>query len=944
MNMILKRSLAAGALAFAGAMAYSATWVGECLDPENDQPYTPDASSFGPAPTQLMGALIGVSGTVTYGGEAGPCFAPARDLDFAGRFCFGVPGGGSVQSSFDDGMALTMGWDNDAAGDFTYAFIVGEDGDPANGELFGEAGIGTFVGASKRYVRVNTVPANFENLQVELELKILADTARMRWRFFNTSADVSSSYGLVFVCAPWMFSDQPDTSGALQANEVLLTAGGGAPTRTSMEKVFFNPGGYTAFNTFPDGRPIRTEKKRDRNDPDFPAYLQTLFSQTEAYGLKFDTGPTESSPDGSLAELIKIGTYDNTGRDNTPQTNLYFDPTGTVDDNDYLLLNNGGAQVLMTYSPVLVQPGGNAEIIQYVRTNWSVGSYTDPYTVILDAPRAVHYAPGAQNTGPQAFNVRTWIDNQYATIDREVPLVNVKVTITLPAGLSLQSGSLVQQVGTIAPNAIIPVDWTVVSDGETFGDLPVSVTIEPTPGPAKTITTTVRVAAKPTMTLPAGPNLVTFPYQFQDNSLDHIFDLTAGVDYVAYNWDADLRAYTPTTNVQRGVGVWMIPNATIDSFDLQGADVPQDTNEGGLFVNLKPGWNMIGNPYNYGVSIYQLVGVAEDNPSNSQTWLELVQSNVISSSLTYFEPNPSVPGGGTYKVQSGNVLMEPHRGYWVFVRSPKVVRLVWPALFQETLPGITTRSVERFAQTDREWRLQLSARSTTGFDSDNFVGVVTDRNRAKQLDVPKAPMAPGQQLELAVLDEFNGEQTRMAQSINDRQGRHEWKVNVKSEQAGEITVTWPNLPSLPRNLRAKITDDATGEKRDLRAASGYTFRMDQPGVRSFTLSIEPSGNSRPVIGNVLVQPSGRESNSPVVINYSLSADALVTVRILSATGKEVFTITRGRSDSAGENSATWTLKDNANRAVAPGTYKVEILAETPNGERVRKIVPINVIR
>ena len=36
--------------------------------------------------------------------------------------------------------------------------------------------------------------------------------------------------------------------------------------------------------------------------------------------------------------------------------------------------------------------------------------------------------------------------------------------------------------------------------------------------------------------------------------------------------------------------------------------------------------------------------------------------------------------------------------------------------------------------------------------------------------------------------------------------------------------------------------------------------------------------------------------------------------------------------------------DNANRAVAPGTYRVEILAETPDGERVRKIVPVNVIR
>jgi hypothetical protein len=66
--------------------------------------------------------------------------------------------------------------------------------------------------------------------------------------------------------------------------------------------------------------------------------------------------------------------------------------------------------------------------------------------------------------------------------------------------------------------------------------------------------------------------------------------------------------------------------------------------------------------------------------------------------------------------------------------------------------------------------------------------------------------------------------------------------------------------------------------------------------------------------------------------------------VLSASGKEVFTVTRGRADNSGENQVLWNLRDNANRAVAPGTYRVEILAETPDGERVRKIVPVNVIR
>ena len=70
----------------------------------------------------------------------------------------------------------------------------------------------------------------------------------------------------------------------------------------------------------------------------------------------------------------------------------------------------------------------------------------------------------------------------------------------------------------------------------------------------------------------------------------------------------------------------------------------------------------------------------------------------------------------------------------------------------------------------------------------------------------------------------------------------------------------------------------------------------------------------------------------------------MTVRILCSTGREVFTVSRGRSEGAGENSVTWNLQDNANRAVAPGVYRVEILAETPSGERVRRIVPVNVVR
>ncbi|MER3496097.1 MAG: hypothetical protein C4320_04410 [Armatimonadota bacterium] len=143
-----------------------------------------------------------------------------------------------------------------------------------------------------------------------------------------------------------------------------------------------------------------------------------------------------------------------------------------------------------------------------------------------------------------------------------------------------------------------------------------------------------------------------------------------------------------------------------------------------------------------------------------------------------------------------------------------------------------------------------------------------------------------------------------------------------------------------------MTDKATGEVRDLRKYSGYTFDAQSRSVRDFTVALEPGQTNRPVIGSVIVTASSRDAgrNSPVTVAYTLGSDATTSVRILSGSGREVYTVTRGRADRAGANSVTWNLRDNANRAVAPGTYRVEILAEGDGGERVRKYAVVNVTR
>jgi hypothetical protein len=231
-----------------------------------------------------------------------------------------------------------------------------------------------------------------------------------------------------------------------------------------------------------------------------------------------------------------------------------------------------------------------------------------------------------------------------------------------------------------------------------------------------------------------------------------------------------------------------------------------------------------------------------------------------------------------------------------------------------------------------------------GADTDNYVGYAADPAVAKRLQLPKPPTPQGGAVEVAIEGAIDGLPTRMAQSLTNVKTKTEFKVHVNNKESGDVTITWPNLASVPRNVRVKITDVSTGEVRDLRAVSGYSYFMAQPGTREFTVTLEQGGSTRPVIGNVTVGQAGSRESGPMTVRYALSADAMVSVRVLSASGKEVFTVTRGRADNAGENEVVWNLRDNANRAVAPGQYRIEILAETTDGERVRRLVPVNVVR
>lgn len=915
-----------------GAAFAQRGWVFECIDPENTSPFSDDYG-FQNLENDLIGVTIGGSGTVTHGGQSGPCFAPARTLDAAGRLGFYSGQVGSVQTDFDNYLSYTFGAPFEAMGDYGFVRILKGDNTTGSSVLFGDGGLNTlFRGLSNRYVVAIWQDGD---VNANLQVRVIGDAVRLRWRLTNLTAD-SQNLGLLFAQYTGLMTSFGQTDSQTGANVALTGRTGlsGIPKITA--------DGYNGMINLPTGRPLRNEQHLRSTSPRFPNYVDFAFGQTEYYGMRIENVPSTGFQDATSADQITIGNWGGMLVGNGARQSVFGDGTGLVESADIGV----GEYCFLQRFPVAAVPAGQSrEVVHYVRNTWSVGNYQDPYMTVVDAPKLLGTdANGVNGLANNPMTIRVYIDNQFAENDKEVNLSNTRIRLILGNGLNLAAGEVDSKIiPTIVPNGISSVDFSVVADGIVFGDIPFQVEVTPDPGPVRLISSSIQVAAVPRLTRDAGPTMVGMPYTFNDASLNAILGLQSGIDYQAYRWEPRSEEYVPVASPVRGQGYWIIfANPFVGQ--LLGAALAEDAGVGGLRTPMYKGWNLISNPYNYPVKLGDLNIVASTTVGSSVlSWPEAVANGVVSGSLAYYINDGSGTPYYDY-VSSPDAFIAPMQAYWLFTPSFDSIQVSWPPVFTPGLPNSGRSSEPRFEQSDRQWRLQLTARSSEGADLKNFIGAAQDSKTADALDILKPPAAPGSAFNLSVVDSHRGQESRMAQAIKPRAGKLSWNIEVKADKAGDVTVAWPNIASLPKNLRFRLTDPATGLVRDLRSTSSYTVSMAEAGTRVLTVTAEQGGTTKALIGAVAVGRDGRDTSGPVTISYTLSANASVSVRILSASGKEVFTVTRGRSDSAGENTATWTLKDNANRSVAPGVYRAEILAESETGDRVRRIVPINVIR
>jgi hypothetical protein len=238
------------------------------------------------------------------------------------------------------------------------------------------------------------------------------------------------------------------------------------------------------------------------------------------------------------------------------------------------------------------------------------------------------------------------------------------------------------------------------------------------------------------------------------------------------------------------------------------------------------------------------------------------------------------------------------------------------------------------------WLLRLIARSGNREDSNNLIGTTATANdEIGHEDVEKPPLFQSY-VALRILEPRT--RSTLAQDIRRGSNRtHRWEVEVITDQpSAEVTLQWTQELPVPRGTRLILTDQTTGTRLSMLQNSSYQFRTDETSRRRFVIEAHPARANRLRVTNVSITQT---RGSQFTIQYALNSEASVQVLIQDSTGKTIARL-QGGARSSGVSTASWNGRNEAGIAVPPGTYQVQIIATSEEGEVARTVRPLIVTR
>ncbi len=354
------------------------------------------------------------------------------------------------------------------------------------------------------------------------------------------------------------------------------------------------------------------------------------------------------------------------------------------------------------------------------------------------------------------------------------------------------------------------------------------------------------------------------------------------------------------------------------------------------------GWNMIGDPYtdsiDWATVQFTTNGLVQDID-------QAIASGVTEGTLFSFVPAAGAVAGHYEFVPPLQAVMQPMQGYWLHVLKNTAVT-IFPSVSSANVPDRKVQTAKQSAPSRDNWQLHLVASAPGMLDTANYLGVSPDASTGHDVgaDVPEPPLlTDGISLYFPHAD-WGRASGHYAQDMQARgAGAKTWKFEVAcAAHNANVSVSWPELnASVPGELALRLEDLDGGRTVYMRTVTSYTYTPGKAGVRHFQLVAEPAGAS----GLRIVSMNAAQTRGgQVVITYQLSAPASVSAEIVNIAGRPVRALVAGRESPTGQNTLVWDGRNGGGVAAPAGTYLLHLTARSADGEAVKRLCPIGVVR
>jgi len=353
-----------------------------------------------------------------------------------------------------------------------------------------------------------------------------------------------------------------------------------------------------------------------------------------------------------------------------------------------------------------------------------------------------------------------------------------------------------------------------------------------------------------------------------------------------------------------------------DATNLSIAGQPTDTSRP-VSMGVGVGWNMIANPF--------------ANPTPFGNFQPTIPDGVLPYAFIYNHAT------GSYELVSSKAsinavrsTLQPWEGAWVRCVAGGC------SLNVTAQVGATAVVEPEQAEVGTGYILPVVATASGRSDTSSVAGVIP--GAGSQHTLPNPPPAPAS-VDVYFVNSSGQQLSRDFRSQSGSCDTYEFVVSCGVGSA-DVTVTLPDMSSVPNNREVMLTDVDAQKTVYARTMQAYTYRSDEGTTqRRFRIDIQPR-----TVGSLNISAAAGQRGGGATITYSVSQSCKVNIIVRNIAGRCIKVLAADQVASAGLNTQVWNLANETGAKVPAGPYLIEIRAVADNGQQARALANITLKR